>query len=256
MSDVNSKSENAERLRISGPEFLSSAELLSVVEDKDVKELESQLPKDILSGKVDIFSLTKNELQQAGFSGSVIDTVIALREFTVRARKESYIGMKIGSPGDICKILRDDTRGQKQEHLWAVLLTKRCKVISIEEISIGTTDSTYAEPKDIFRPAIAKGAGAIAIVHNHPSGDIEPSVPDMRMTQSVMRAGKVLDIELMDSLIISGDGNNYVSFKQSYPDILLGDIEDIFRRESVTAGEIRNGNPESERPVPPPRRGR
>jgi len=92
-----------------------------------------------------------------------------------------------------------------QEQVFVILLNRKNVPISREQVTIGTTSSCLLDPSTVFRPAILAGASAIILSHNHPSGDPTPSSADMRITKKIKEAGKVLDIDVLDHVIIGED---------------------------------------------------
>jgi DNA repair protein RadC len=99
------------------------------------------------------------------------------------------------------------------EEFWAVYLNRRSKILDKTRISIGGMTSTIADPRVIFGQALSLKASSIIVAHNHPSGSLKPSQADIDLTKKLVAAGKILDIQLVDHLIISGD--NYCSFADS-----------------------------------------
>lgn len=95
---------------------------------------------------------------------------------------------------------------QDKEHLFVLGLNRSHYVKYIDHVSMGTMYATIAGPSEIFRNAIYLGASAIIICHNHPSGSLSPSKEDILMTKRLMEAGKLLNIEVVDHLIISEEG--------------------------------------------------
>jgi DNA repair protein RadC len=89
----------------------------------------------------------------------------------------------------------------KEASVVFLLDTKRF-LIAYHLVSLGTLDSTLIHPREVFRPAVIQSASAILFVHNHPSGDPTPSEADIKVTRDLIRAGKLLRIELLDSLIM------------------------------------------------------
>ena len=90
-----------------------------------------------------------------------------------------------------------------KEHLWAVSLNKARKIVAIELVSMGSKDRTIADPGDVFRIPLYKSASKLILVHNHPSGILKPSDSDMDLTNRLMKAGDILDIEVMDHIIVT-----------------------------------------------------
>ncbi|HSX05231.1 MAG TPA: DNA repair protein RadC [Candidatus Saccharimonadales bacterium] len=93
-----------------------------------------------------------------------------------------------------------------KEQLRGLYLGAQYQVVHNEVISIGSLSSNIVHPREVFQPAIMRGAVAILIAHNHPSGSLEPSAADIEVTQQLRAAGKILGIELLDHLIITSDG--------------------------------------------------
>ena len=112
----------------------------------------------------------------------------------------------------LAALVMADMENLQQEELWVILLTTRNDVMSIEHLYKGSLNTTIVRIAEVFRAAILTNAAAIALVHNHPSGDPTPSAEDITLTKNVIRAGKLLDIEVMDHLVVAG--GTYVSMKQ------------------------------------------
>jgi DNA repair protein RadC len=93
-----------------------------------------------------------------------------------------------------------------KEHLRGIYLNSHYKIIHDEVISIGTIDANIIHPREIFRPALEYAAAAVILVHNHPSGNLEPSNEDLVITQQLIDAGKLLGIDLIDHVIVSSQG--------------------------------------------------
>ena len=89
-----------------------------------------------------------------------------------------------------------------QEQVWVLCLDRKNKVRSREMIGLGTSSSCLVDASCVFRPAILQGSSAIIVVHNHPSGDPTPSAGDMRCCKKIGEAGKILNIEVNDFIVI------------------------------------------------------
>jgi DNA repair protein RadC len=98
--------------------------------------------------------------------------------------------------------LRDMGRSQK-EQLRGLYLNSRYQVVHDEVISVGSLTSNIVHPREVFQPAIERGAVAIILAHNHPSGRLEPTTADIDITEQLIAAGKVLGIELLDHLVVT-----------------------------------------------------
>jgi DNA repair protein RadC len=99
-----------------------------------------------------------------------------------------------------------------QEQLRVVLLTSKNRVISIPDVYKGNVNTSLIRPSELFREAVRENCPAIIVVHNHPSGDPDPSPEDIAVTEQIVAAGRVLDIEVLDHMIIGGQ--RYVSLKE------------------------------------------
>ncbi len=93
----------------------------------------------------------------------------------------------------------------KREQFRGLYLDNRQRLVADEVISIGTLTSAILHPREVFRPAFSHNAVSMVLVHNHPSGDAEPSNEDIEMTRQLSKAGQILGIELLDHVIIGGD---------------------------------------------------
>lgn len=108
----------------------------------------------------------------------------------------------------------------EQESFWVILLNRKNFPKGRTMISLGTATSTVAHPREIFRAAVLASATGIICVHNHPSGDPAPSAADITMTRQVREAGKAMDIEVLDHVIIGTKdcdprGVGYYSFREA-----------------------------------------
>ena len=118
----------------------------------------------------------------------------------------------IHSPADAAAMLQHEMSVLEQEHLRVILLDTRNRVIDIVEIYHGSLNSAQVRVAELFKPAIQRMSAAIILVHNHPSGDPTPSPDDVAVTRAVVQAGKLLDIDTLDHLVI-GRGR-FVSLKE------------------------------------------
>jgi len=118
----------------------------------------------------------------------------------------------IHSPVDAANILQYFLGNLDHEELWVMNLDTRNRVMSLIELYKGSVNSSQIRVSEIFRQAVVDNAPAIIVAHNHPSGDISPSPDDVATTRAIVQAGKLLDIEVLDHLIISCNG--YTSLKE------------------------------------------
>lgn len=132
------------------------------------------------------------------------------QELTKEENKEFNVNVE--SPKSAIELLRDKLQDYKKEHFKIIMLNSRNKVINIEDVSVGTLNTSLVHPREVFEPAIRHHSASVIIVHNHPSGDPEPSDDDLKMTKKLVESGKILSIEVVDHIIIGKDG--YFSFKE------------------------------------------
>jgi DNA repair protein RadC len=116
------------------------------------------------------------------------------------------------TPEDAYKELKGKFRAKKKEYFWAILLDTRNQIIKSVEISIGSLDSSIVHPRELFKEAIISSSASLVVAHNHPSGNLEASEEDIKLTRRLTQAGNIVGIEIVDHLII-GDGN-FISMKR------------------------------------------
>ena len=119
---------------------------------------------------------------------------------------------RISGPTDAAQIISLFLSSLDHEELWVIQLNTRNKVMSLTKLYVGSTNSSMVRVGEVFRQAIIENAQSIILCHNHPSGDPTPSTEDVTLTRAVVQAGKLLDIELLDHIIIADDKN--VSLKE------------------------------------------
>ena len=118
----------------------------------------------------------------------------------------------VSSPRDVANLLAAEMNYLEQEHLRVVLMNTKNEVTSIREVYKGSINTAVVRVGEVFREAIRQNCASLIVVHNHPSGDCNPSQDDIRVTEQVVAAGKLLDIEVLDHLIIAERG--FTSFKE------------------------------------------
>lgn len=217
---IKSWSENdqpREKLLKQGRKNLSDAELIAILIGSGSKnESAVSLSQRILSS-VDnnLHSLGQLEasdlLQFKGIGEAKAITIIAALELGRRRKEVSpKEKLKIRSSSDIYNILESDFQDLKIEEFKILLLDRSLQVLSQHNISVGGVAGTVVDAKTIFKLAITNLASSIVLAHNHPSGNLTPSQQDLRVTEKLVEAGKMLDITITDHLIISEKG--YYSF--------------------------------------------
>jgi len=179
---------------------------------KDCKQQAKQLIKKF-KGLNGVLEASKEELRQIkGIGPSNILGIKVFQELLKISLKEK-IPKKItlGSPKEVVDYLREKIGKEKKEYFLILSLDARSNLINIKTISIGSLDANIVHPREVFKKAIECSAASVILVHNHPSGDPEPSEDDLETTKQLTEAGKILGIEVVDHIIITK--NNYFSFK-------------------------------------------
>lgn len=119
---------------------------------------------------------------------------------------------KIRKPEDVFQLLSKEMRYLQQECFVVLLLNTKNVITHRENISKGTLNAALVHPRDVFRVAIKRSAASIICAHNHPSGDPEPSLEDIRLTERLKSVGEVIGIDVLDHVVIGHEG--YVSLKE------------------------------------------
>lgn len=107
---------------------------------------------------------------------------------------------------------RENRLGRSQEHFWVVGLNQANKILFIELIGLGRQNRVSANPPDVFRMAIYKLALKLVLVHNHPSGQMQPSSADKALTDRIIKVGEIINVQVLDHIIIAE--NDHISFDQ------------------------------------------
>ena len=208
-----------ERLREHGPRYLNNAELVAILLRTGIAgENAVSVATRILAEFEGLGGLAQagfGELRnQRGLSDAKSCEILAALELGRRiASLAPEEKAQISCPQDAANLVSAEMARMVQEHLVVLLLNTRNQVVARRTIYIGTVNSSAVRPAEVLRPAIRKNAPSIIVVHNHPSGDPTPSPEDVNVTRDLVAAGKLLDIELLDHLVI-GEGGRFVSLKE------------------------------------------
>lgn len=132
---------------------------------------------------------------------------------------------KITSPADAVKVLGDFLCEMDREVMCVINLRTDGTPINCNIVSMGTINQTLAEPKELFKTSILSNAAEMIIVHNHPSGELNPSKQDIMVTDRMLKLTELMGIKLADHVIVGGDNSQYFSFREKkllqYPQIYL-----------------------------------
>lgn len=196
-----------EKLIERGPQNLKDEELLAILlgtglRGKNVIEVAKQILRKY--SKKRLLKLTYNDLSKIkGIGPAKACTILAAQELVKRALEVGEETLpKIESIKDVIaqfSYLREKTR----EHLAALYLNARNELVFKKHLFVGTLDANICHPREIFEYALIHHASSVILVHNHPSGDPEPSKADLEITKRIQEAGKILGIDLLDHIIIT-----------------------------------------------------
>ena len=201
------------RLRQVGASALSSAELLEIVTGAQTTEVGRAL----LARFDGLDALTRATLTELASVAGVGPASAARIKAAVELGRRALSGMpaervQIKSPADAANLLLSEMGALEQEQMRVILLDTRSRVIDIVTVYIGNINSILIRCGDLFREAIRSNSASIIVAHSHPSGDPSPSPEDVKVTEQLVEAGTLLDIQVLDHLVISS--RRFVSLKE------------------------------------------
>ena len=216
--DLHESERPRERLASLGPQALSNAELIAILLRVGVKgESAVTVGQRLLTeynGLRGLHRVPFDDLKKQRGLGDAkacqIKAAIELgRRLTLESPEERAA---INSPGDAAALVQYEMSVLEQEHLRVILLDRRNRVLETVEVYKGSVNSSQVRVGEVFKEAVRKNASALIVIHNHPSGDPTPSPDDVAVTRAIVQAGKLLDVEVLDHLVI-GQGR-WVSLKE------------------------------------------
>lgn len=218
ITDLHESERPRERLRNLGAQALSNAELLAILlrtglPGENVVQLGQRLLQ-TFGGLSGLHRVSFDELcAQHGVGEAKAAQIKAAIELGRRLALEGVeTRLPISSPADAAALLTYEMSALEQEHLRVLLLDSRNRLLEIREIYRGSVNLAQVRVAEVFRDAIRRNATAVIVAHNHPSGDPTPSPEDIALTRILVQAGKLLNIEVLDHLIIAG--GRFVSLKE------------------------------------------
>lgn len=208
-----------EKCMAQGSQSLSDAELLAVFIRTGTKGMTSvELAQDFLSrGNKNLLNLYDYSLQELmklpGVGKAKAVQLVCIAEISRRIAKAVRIRQVcFHDPASVAEFYMEKLRHEKQEHFICCMLGSRGRYLGDRILSIGSADASVVSPRELFMHALQKQAVSVIILHNHPSGEPQPSQADMQVTGCIAECGKMLQLELIDHIII-GD-NKYYSFRE------------------------------------------
>jgi len=210
-----------EKLAAKGPESLSDAELLAILlrtgkKGRNVIEVARDLIEEhgnlaLLAGK-SLSAITKVNGIGKDKGATLLAAFEISRRIALRAR--NFSEYQISAPSEIGEIFVPILRDEEKEKFIVVCLNTANKIIRYSVVSVGNLDTSVVHPREVFKIAIENNAKSIILVHNHPSGSIEPSSADISITQKLVEVGKVMQIPVLDHIIIGGNEHSSMLMKK------------------------------------------
>ena len=136
-----------------------------------------------------------------------------VRICAIKEKEVPYGTMHINTPEMVAELVRNLIRHADREYLLVISVDAKAKPVGIEMVSIGTISEIRVDTKDIFKHAILSNACGVIVIHNHPSGELEPSSEDIQFTKKMIKVGRLLGIDVLDHVIISD--NDHLSMKDT-----------------------------------------
>lgn len=202
-----------EKLLEKGRQVLTEAELIAILigsgsRDETAVELSKRILASVGNNLNDLGKLNVKDLTRfKGIGEAKAISIMAAMELGRRRKgAEIFKRDKISSSKDVYEIMRSVLTDLPHEEFWVLLLNRANLVIKKELISRGGVAGTVVDTKIVFKTAIENYASSIIICHNHPSGNLKPSEADIRITKNIKEAGKLMEIQLLDHLILAESG--------------------------------------------------
>jgi DNA repair protein RadC len=217
ITDMDENERPRERLARLGAQSLSNAELIAIllrtgVQGENVIEIGQRLLAEY-GGVSGLHRAAFDELcSEHGLGAAKVAQLKAAMELGNRLRLESPDERPaVHSPADAAALVQFDMSALEQEELWVIALDTRNRVLKIEKLYKGSLNQSQVRVGELFKSAIRLNAANVIVVHNHPSGDPTPSPDDVTVTRQIIQAGKLLDVEVLDHIVIGRE--RFVSLK-------------------------------------------
>jgi len=207
-----------ERLLKLGSEALSAQEILALILGRGIKGESVMVTSQKLLSRFgnlkSVANASVEELTQTrGIGPAKAAQIKAALELSKRL--EADVGEKpqpmLKSPEDVAAVVRSQLKGKKKEHFLVLCLDTRNRLINCKPVSIGSLDTSIVHPREVFKEAVSSSSASVIFVHNHPSGDPEPSKEDVELTKRLAKAGEIIGIDVLDHIIVCD--KNYLSLK-------------------------------------------
>ena len=226
IKDIPTMERPRERMLKVGKEYLSNEELLAIIiktgtKGVSVKDIAINVLKEIkdINNLENITINTFSNIKGLGYV-KTIELMAAIelgkRIFLEKTKKDET---KYNNPKIIYKNNLYLFKGKKQEYFYCLYLDSKNRLIERKLLFMGTINRSIVHPREIFKEAYLTSCSSIVCMHNHPSGDITPSIEDVYLTESLIKIGKIQGINIIDHMIISD--NDYYSFFDNNKDLFV-----------------------------------
>ncbi|HCM76708.1 MAG TPA: hypothetical protein DIS90_10020 [Cytophagales bacterium] len=206
-----------EKLLLKGKSALSDAELIALLigsgsGSQSAVEVARQVLQAVGHNLHDLARLTvKDLMKNKGIGVAKAITIVAALELGRRRKDaETEEKPKVAGSREAFDLVKGDLMDLAHEEFWVLLFNRANRLIKKKRISEGGVSGTVADPKIIYKLALEELASGIIVVHNHPSGNLTASQSDITLTKKLKEAGKVLEVQLLDHIIVAGQ--KYFSF--------------------------------------------
>ncbi len=188
---------------------MNDSELLAIIlqngtNGENVIDLSHRLIASFGLEKLNSLSLTEL-MKIKGIKLGKASKLVAAFELSKRVSSGKICEKIVKNPSDIASYYTEKLKDLKKEHFIAVFLDSKNRIIKDEIISIGTLNSSLVHPREVFKEAIRNSSNSVILVHNHPSGNVEPSDEDHRVNKVLVETGNLIGIKVMDHLIVGGE---------------------------------------------------
>lgn len=207
--DMPDSSRPRERFLKVGPESLSDAELFAILlrtgsKGENVIDMSNRLIREY--GLDRLMECSLKELEKIkGIGRTKAMQILTIAELQKRINQSKTPVKKITCAKDVFDYFHERLKDEKQENFYVLILNNQNNIIKEELISKGILDSAILHPREVFRHAIKNSAARIILVHNHPSGNPQPSQEDLEITERLRNAGEELGVKVLDHVIVGKD---------------------------------------------------